>query len=203
MSCPTTQHNDPARARTKTSRSGVRKTTTFPTKKDQILAETYSNVDINFHCVHFLSWPKLFREWRIINSFTFRREIYQRIHNCEVDVKWGKDRRSLRQIKCFNGTWTRYRLVACCRVSDVTRNHTQYLVNPMLQTTSQPALDLYLEKSLKTLLLTWLKLSKAWCKLAIMPVGGSLVILMEDSRIPWGMIWDSGVPAGSAEMYTR
>ena len=35
-----------------------------------------------------------------------------------------------------------------------------------------------------------------------MPVGGSLVILMEDSRMPWGMMWASRVPAGSAEMYT-
>lgn len=31
----------------------------------------------------------------------------------------------------------------------------------------------------------WLKLSKALCKLANIPVGGSLVIFMEDSRIPW------------------
>lgn len=34
--------------------------------------------------------------------------------------------------------------------------------------------------------LTWSKLSRAACKLASMPVGGSLVILMAFSRIPWG-----------------
>ena len=47
---------------------------------------------------------------------------------------------------------------------------------------------------------TWLKLSSALCRLASMPVGGSLVILMEDSRMPWGMMWDSGMGAGSADM---
>ena len=34
-------------------------------------------------------------------------------------------------------------------------------------------------------ILTWLKLSRALCKLASIPVGGSLVILIEDSSIPY------------------
>lgn len=46
--------------------------------------------------------------------------------------------------------------------------------------------------------ITWLKLSRALCRLACMPVGGSLVILMEFSRIPCGMMWPSGVEEGSA-----
>lgn len=76
-------------------------------------------------------------------------------------------------------------------------------------------------------ILTWLKLSRALCKLASIPVGGSLVILIEDSSIPYmytsetvnhimrsctfivqvyvtcGMMCDSGMGAGSADMYTR
>ena len=50
---------------------------------------------------------------------------------------------------------------------------------------------------------TWLKLSSALWRLANIPVGGSLVILIEASRIPCGMICESLVPAGSALMYTR
>lgn len=50
---------------------------------------------------------------------------------------------------------------------------------------------------------TWLKLSRALCKLACIPVGGSLVILMELSRMPCGMMWLSGHRAGSALMKTR
>jgi len=50
---------------------------------------------------------------------------------------------------------------------------------------------------------TWLKLLSAFCKLACMPVGGSLVILMEDSSMPCGMMCDSGVGAGSALINTR
>lgn len=46
-----------------------------------------------------------------------------------------------------------------------------------------------------------MKLSRALCKLACIPDGGSLVILMDAWRIPCGMICDSGVPAGSALMY--
>lgn len=48
-----------------------------------------------------------------------------------------------------------------------------------------------------------MKLSRALCKLANMPVGGSLVILMAASRMPCGMMWESAVAAGSALMYTR
>nr|CAD7402648.1 unnamed protein product [Timema cristinae] len=44
------------------------------------------------------------------------------------------------------------------------------------------------------------QLSKALCKLAIMPVGGSLVIFMEDSNIPCGNMWYCGSAAGSALM---
>lgn len=51
--------------------------------------------------------------------------------------------------------------------------------------------------------LTWVKRSRALCRLACMPVGGSLVILMAFSRMPWGMMWDSGLGAGSALMNTR
>ncbi len=43
-----------------------------------------------------------------------------------------------------------------------------------------------------------MKLSRALCRLACIPVGGSLVILMEFSRIPCGMMWPSGVEEGSA-----
>lgn len=52
-------------------------------------------------------------------------------------------------------------------------------------------------------LITWLKLSSALCRLACIPVGGSLVILMEFSKIPWGMMWPSGVAEGSALTNTR
>lgn len=50
---------------------------------------------------------------------------------------------------------------------------------------------------------TWLKLSRALCRFACIPVGASLVILMEFSRMPWGMMWLSGEGAGSALMKTR
>ncbi len=43
-----------------------------------------------------------------------------------------------------------------------------------------------------------MKLSRALCRLACMPVGGSLVILMEFSSIPCGIMWPSGVEEGSA-----
>lgn len=49
---------------------------------------------------------------------------------------------------------------------------------------------------------TWLKLSRALCRLACIPVGGSLVILMEFSRMPCGMMWPSGEDDGSALMKT-
>ena len=52
-------------------------------------------------------------------------------------------------------------------------------------------------------LYTWLKLSKALCKLANIPVGGSLVILIAASRIPCGMMWLSALDAGSALINTR
>lgn len=45
---------------------------------------------------------------------------------------------------------------------------------------------------------TWLKLSSALCRLACIPVGGSLVILMAFSKIPCGIMWPSGVEGGSA-----
>ena len=50
---------------------------------------------------------------------------------------------------------------------------------------------------------TWVKLSRALCRLACMPVGGSLVILMAFSRMPCGMMWPSGVDAASALTNTR
>lgn len=50
---------------------------------------------------------------------------------------------------------------------------------------------------------TWVKLSRALCRFACIPVGGSLVILIEFSRMPWGMMWLSGEGAGSALMKTR
>lgn len=50
---------------------------------------------------------------------------------------------------------------------------------------------------------TWVKRSRALCRLAYMPVGGSLVILMASSSRPWGMMWLSGLGAGSALMNTR
>lgn len=50
---------------------------------------------------------------------------------------------------------------------------------------------------------TWLKLSRALWRFACIPVGASLVILMEFSRMPWGMMWLSGEGAGSALMKTR
>ena len=50
---------------------------------------------------------------------------------------------------------------------------------------------------------TWSKLENALCRLACMPVGGSLVILIDDSSIPWGMMCDSAVGAGSALINTR
>ena len=50
--------------------------------------------------------------------------------------------------------------------------------------------------------LTWSKLSRAWCRLATMPVGGSFVTLMEISNIPCGMMCDSAVGAGSALINT-
>jgi len=50
---------------------------------------------------------------------------------------------------------------------------------------------------------TWVKLSRALCRFACIPVGASLVILMEFSRMPWGMMWLSGDGAGSALMKTR
>lgn len=50
---------------------------------------------------------------------------------------------------------------------------------------------------------TWLKLSRALCRLACIPVGASLVILMEFSRMPWGMTWLSAHGAGSALTKTR
>lgn len=53
------------------------------------------------------------------------------------------------------------------------------------------------------MLFTWSKLSRAACRLASMPVGGSLVILMEFSRIPCGMMCSCGVGEGSALMNTR
>lgn len=50
---------------------------------------------------------------------------------------------------------------------------------------------------------TWVKLSRALCRFACIPVGASLVILIEFSRMPWGMMWLSGEGAGSALMKTR
>ena len=50
---------------------------------------------------------------------------------------------------------------------------------------------------------TWLKLSNALWRLASMPVGGSLVILILASSIPCGIMWPAGSGAGSADMYTR
>ena len=49
-------------------------------------------------------------------------------------------------------------------------------------------------------LLTWLKFPRALLRLACIPVGGSLVILMEDSKMPWGMMWPDRSAAGSADM---
>lgn len=50
---------------------------------------------------------------------------------------------------------------------------------------------------------TWLKLSSALWRLACIPVGGSLVILMEFSKIPCGIKWPSRVEEGSALTNTR
>ena len=45
---------------------------------------------------------------------------------------------------------------------------------------------------------SWSKLSKALCKFACIPVGGSFVILMDASKMLWGMMCPAGVGAGSA-----
>ena len=45
---------------------------------------------------------------------------------------------------------------------------------------------------------SWSKLSKALCKFACIPVGGSFVILIDASRMLWGMMCPAGVGAGSA-----
>ena len=45
---------------------------------------------------------------------------------------------------------------------------------------------------------SWSKLSKALWRFACIPVGGSFVILIDASKILWGMIWFSGLDAGSA-----
>lgn len=50
---------------------------------------------------------------------------------------------------------------------------------------------------------TWENRSRAPCRLARMPVGGSLVILMELSSSPCGMMCVSGLGAGSALMNSR
>ena len=45
---------------------------------------------------------------------------------------------------------------------------------------------------------SWSKLSKALCKFACIPVGGSFVILIDASKMLWGMMCPAGVGAGSA-----